>query len=105
MQSDDLVHRYMTGSCHALAYVLSELLSKPVGVLQACRDGEEPIPDPLHVFVILGDGLVLDVKGQRTKASMDEDFTSLLSLLKLTKATCLPFGMENYLGPLSFMRI
>lgn len=82
MQSDDLVHRYMTGSCHALAYVLSELLSKPVGILQARRHGEEPIPDPLHVFVILGDGLVLDVKGQRTKLSMEEDFTSLLSLLK-----------------------
>jgi hypothetical protein len=61
---------------------LSELLSKPVGVLQACREGQDPIPDPLHVFVILDDDLVLDVKGQRSRHSMENDFTGLMGLLK-----------------------
>jgi hypothetical protein len=81
-KNDDLIKKYMTGSCHALAYVLSELLSKPVGVLQACREGQDPIPDPLHVFVILDDDLVLDVKGQRSRHSMENDFTGLMGLLK-----------------------
>lgn len=82
MSPEQIVKRYMAGQCHALAFVLSEILVKPVGVLFAIRDGERPIPDPLHVYVLLSEESILDVKGQRSLQEMSGDFTGLLELLK-----------------------
>lgn len=91
MTEEALVRRYMTGSCHALAYILSEVLAKPVGVLQACRSGERPIKDPLHVYVVLDETTVLDVKGSRSRASMEADFNNLVALLKTHEGDELSF--------------
>ena len=82
MSPEKIVNRYMTGQCHALAFVLSEILEKHVGILYAAREGQSPIPDPLHVYVILNQSSVLDVKGQRRKEDMVRDFESLMGLLK-----------------------
>lgn len=84
MSSPHLIDKYMAGGCHALAFVLSQLLSKPVGILQAKRPGQSPIPDPLHVFVLLDDDAVLDVKGQRDRKTMEKDFVGLMGLLKVS---------------------
>lgn len=84
MSPHQLIDRYMAGGCHALAFVLSQLLFKRVGILQAKRDGQLPIPDPLHVFVLLDDDSVLDVKGQRDRKAMEEDFVGLMALLKVS---------------------
>lgn len=82
MSPEKIVNRYMTGQCHALAFVLSGILEKPVGVLYAAREGEAPIQDPLHVYVILNASSILDVKGQRRNEEMASDFDSLMGLLK-----------------------
>ena len=82
MSPEQIVKRYMAGQCHSLAFVLAEILRKPVGVLYAKREGERPIPDPLHVYVLLGEESILDVKGQRSSQEMALDFNGLLELLK-----------------------
>lgn len=92
---EQIVHRYMTGQCHALAFVLSNILDKPVGVLYAVRAGEAPIPDPLHAYVMLGKGAVLDVKGQRAQDVMALDFEPLMALLKRSEADILTHHYEE----------
>jgi hypothetical protein len=97
MSLEQVIHRYMNGQCHALAFVLSNILSKPVGILYAVRDGETPIPDPLHVYVMLSEGYVLDVKGQRSKEVMARDFHNVLALLKRSEADQLTHHYEEVL--------
>lgn len=89
----------MTGQCHALAFVLSNILGKPVGILFAARDGEAPIPDPLHVYVLLGEGAVLDVKGQRHQDVMALDFEPLMALLKRSDTDKLAHHYEEISDP------
>lgn len=99
MSPQQVIHRYMTGQCHAMAFVLSNILSKPVGILYAVRDGETPIPDPLHVYVMLGEGSVLDVMGQRSQEVMASDFENLMSLLKLNEEDKLRHHFDEISDP------
>ncbi len=74
--------RYLLGNCHALAYILSDLLQKPVGLLIANRPGVGRIQDPLHAYVKWSETEVLDVKGIRPIAEMERDFSYLIDLVK-----------------------
>lgn len=99
MPHEQIVKRYLTGQCHALAFVLSNILDKPVGILYAVREGDSPIPDPLHVYVMLGEGAVLDVKGQRSQESMARDFDNVMALLKRSEFDVLAHHYEELSDP------
>jgi hypothetical protein len=82
MIPESIQSRYLLGNCHALAYILADLLQKPVGLLIANRTGKGRIQDPLHAYVKWSETEVLDIKGIRPIADMESDFSYLLDLLK-----------------------
>lgn len=96
---DDLDRRYMMGGCHALAYVLAQVVDSPVAILYAVRKDEGRIPDPLHVFVLLDESMALDVRGERTLDQLQGDFTGMLSMLRRSPDDLIEMEIEAIDSP------
>lgn len=73
---------YLMGSCHALAYVISEETSMKVGVLKGRHFNGAPISDPFHLFVWADHDhqMIIDVKGLRPYEAMVKDFAGIAML-------------------------
>lgn len=82
MIPEAIENRYLRGNCHALAYILADLLQKPVGLLMATRPGAGRISDPLHAYIKWSETEILDIKGVRPIAEMERDFSYLIELVK-----------------------